>query len=950
MHDRSTKAVLFLAGIVLALGLAALAWTVGGYSSEAQQNGMHNCPQAGRWAISVWGGADGTDTGEALATCGEDAVSAAYYLDPQTGGWLRWFSGRPDISNLTTLNALQGIIALGSPSATPAATTAAPAGQGSIQSCALAGRWAISVWSGQDGVGADQALASCGSGAVSAAYYLDSQTGSWLRWFPERPEISNLTTLNNLQGVIALGSTGFSLAVDKFGDGTITSSPGGIDCGSDCTNQAATFPSGTSVVLTPTADAGSTFSHWSGCDSVSGDSCTLQVDRDKTVFATFAFSEVKIPETTKVLDAATMGYLIRQEGSTYYFGPQAAAVAALQPGDVIVSAVGEGFIRKVTAVNATAEEIAVATTDATLEDAIEQGTIILHQRLTPADVQSAQVLAPGASTSADMTVASLMDFNVDIDAELMPGVKAYGSASLSADLDMAVSFDGWDWGCGCFPVREAKAVLTTQNVDELGLLAEAKFSFSKEKEIASYTFAPIWVTVGPVPVGFFPELSVAVGVEGHAGAKMESKVTLENTYAVGVHYRRGSGWSPVNDYSRDFDFTPPTLTAEAEAKAYVAPQLSVKVYGLVGPYFGLQGFLRLSAQPLQTPWWSLYGGIGASAGFEAEALGVGLGNYSWPIWNKEWLLAQAQPEGTSEERVAFVSDREGNWDWEIYVMNADGTGLTNLTDNPALDFNPVWSPDRTKIAFERFESCDDPDLNTIYIASADGSDERRLTEGWSHLPAWSPDGKRIAFAGNGDLYVINVDGNGQRRLTSGGGLHDYPSWSPDGARIAFVRDGEIYVANAYEGGQEKLTRSPGVYAGDPAWSPDGTKIAFNGWSSGFLSGVYVMNPDGTGQRKLADGPFLAWSPDGAKIAYIMGGDLYVMGSDGSGQRRLVKDASAVYPRGVDPVWATDGSDIFFASRRDGNLEIYVTDIGGSHLANLTKDPAADGLTPAFGCE
>jgi hypothetical protein len=87
---------------------------------------MLNCPQAGKWAISVWEGPDGTDAGQALATCGAGAVSVAYYLDPQTGGWLGWFAGRPEISNLTTLNDLQGVLALGSASAPEVTPTPAP--------------------------------------------------------------------------------------------------------------------------------------------------------------------------------------------------------------------------------------------------------------------------------------------------------------------------------------------------------------------------------------------------------------------------------------------------------------------------------------------------------------------------------------------------------------------------------------------------------------------------------------------------------------------------------------------------------------------------------------------------------------------------------------------------------------------------------------------------------
>jgi hypothetical protein len=871
----------------IALVLLATLWAGGSGLSQAQDGSLHNCPEAGRWAISAWDGGDGTDTGQALATCGNDAVSAAYYLDPQTGGWLRWFPGRPEISNLTMLNNLQGIIALGSPSASAAAATAAPAGSGQLQSCPRAGRWAISVWSGEEAVGIDQALASCGAGAVSAAYYLDSQTGGWLRWFPERPDISNLTTLNNLQGVIALGSAGFSLAVDKFGEGTVTSSPGGIDCGSDCTDQGATFSSGTSVVLTPTADPGSTFSHWTGCDSVSGDSCTVQIDRDKAVFATFAFSEVKIPETTKVLDATTMAYLIEQEGSTYYFSPQAQAVASLQSGDVIVSGVGEGFIRKVTAVNVTAEEIAVSTSDATLEDAIEQGTIILQKHLTPADVQSAEAPPSVAGASADVRAASLMDFNVDIDAELMPGVKAYGTASLSADLEMALSFDGWDWGCMCFPVKEARAVLRSENHNELGLLAETQFSFSKEKEIAKYTFAPIWVTIGPVPVGFFPELSLTVGVEGHAGAKMESKVTLDNTYAVGVRYRRGSGWSPVNDYSRDFAYTLPTLSAEAEAKAYIAPELSVKVYGLVGPYFGLEGYLRLNAQPLETPWWSLYGGIGASAGFQAEALGVGLGNYSWPVWSKEWLLAQASQPSTSETKLIFVRPPSSDWDnlyGVLFMADPDGSGITQLTpDGEQASFVGLRDSGAGPILFYiAKEGTDTYVLRRRELGAGQSADLATVEwfEGSYRAPSGSlsPDGDRVAFEHSEGIDILDVASRERRRLLSndfsGCNPQDRdhwdlsrcfgfsgPQWSPDGglllARKGYYEGAHHVVVDPLAEGEEPALLMPGA---DASWSPTSDAVCHSGFYLD-LTGLYVSRgPDWQPEEVVPVGEHLG--PDG----------------------------------------------------------------------------------------
>ena len=119
MRSARAKAVLLLLGGLVALGLLTLTWAIGPGSSEAQQDAMYNCPQAGKWAISVWSGQDGTDTGEALATCGE-GVDLAYYIDPDTQQWLGYFVGRADISTLPTLSDKQGVIARGSAAATPA--------------------------------------------------------------------------------------------------------------------------------------------------------------------------------------------------------------------------------------------------------------------------------------------------------------------------------------------------------------------------------------------------------------------------------------------------------------------------------------------------------------------------------------------------------------------------------------------------------------------------------------------------------------------------------------------------------------------------------------------------------------------------------------------------------------------------------------------------------------
>jgi len=261
MRHNRMLIVLVASGAIIAL-LAGLVWALGAGPSEAQQGAMHNCPLAGKWAISVWDGDDGTETEQALATCGDDAVEAAYYLDPATQVWLRWFAGHSEVSNLSTVNDIQGVLALGSAQApaTPVAGLPNPAsvycveqgyelnivenadgqvgmcvfadgtqceewsfyrgecGQewatatvsaqqaGTMHNCLNPGKWSIAVWDGDDATNVDQALATCGEDAVSAAYSLDPHTQAWSRWFTGKPDFSTLSTLDNMQGVLALGA------------------------------------------------------------------------------------------------------------------------------------------------------------------------------------------------------------------------------------------------------------------------------------------------------------------------------------------------------------------------------------------------------------------------------------------------------------------------------------------------------------------------------------------------------------------------------------------------------------------------------------------------------------------------------------------------------------------------------------------------------------------------
>ena len=266
------------------------------------------------------------------------------------------------------------------------------------------------------------------------------------------------------------------------------------------------------------------------------------------------------------------------------------------------------------------------------------------------------------------------------------------------------------------------------------------------------------------------------------------------------------------------------------------------------------------------------------------------------LTSEELWLKNALASNTG--RIVFTSLRDGNA--EIYVMDADGGNQENLTNHPADDRQPDWSPHGTKIAFA---SSRDGSPSQIHVMDADGKNVIRLTDGrgGKRDPDWSPDGKKIAFSVDDredHIAVMDADGNNREKLED---QAMGTSWSPDGKQIAFMswRDGhhEIYVIGVGGQARKKVTQDL-VGKWRPSFSPDARRIAYMAEHKGFYH-IYVVDSDGRNLHRLTHNEenhwAPAWSPDGQVIAYYvwdgilegkLHGTIHLMASNGRYIRQL----------------------------------------------------------------
>ena len=338
--------------------------------------------------------------------------------------------------------------------------------------------------------------------------------------------------------------------------------------------------------------------------------------------------DVVISKDAKVINSQTWDKNFQSLDSVNNIITFSKEITSTQPmyvGDILVSSAGEGLLRKVKSVTTVGNSIKVQTETATLTDAIDKGMIDFKQPLTVSQIKSIKYyyggIGPHNGNIGDLKQATQ---SWDINTILYDNDK---NPSTTYDQIKLVGTFNCDWllagriEIGLLDgLKEVKFGFESSENLDLQFIAGMQYGFEKSFKLATVYFTPFVVQVGVVPVVFTPQLDIYAGFDGYANGSITTGINQRVSFNTGMQYLKNQGWSPFTILDKTLNFQPPSLNLNAGASAYIKPEITVKIYSVVGPYANLKLYERLDANILQTPWWKFYAGVKMDAGVKVSIL------------------------------------------------------------------------------------------------------------------------------------------------------------------------------------------------------------------------------------------------------------------------------------------------------------------------------------------
>jgi len=248
----------------------------------------------------------------------------------------------------------------------------------------------------------------------------------------------------------------------------------------------------------------------------------------------------------------------------------------------------------------------------------------------------------------------------------------------------------------------------------------------------------------------------------------------------------------------------------------------------------------------------------------------------------------------------------------------------------AMGYCPVWTPDGGTLVYGSAGR----EEENVWAVDLEDLSARALTAGGGFHPAVSPDGTALAYdsrGATGAVYRRPLGGGEAKRITPNGMTGNFSCWTPDGSRIFFCAEGDIWSVLS-DGGEAVPFRTPGPNDLRPAISPDSRRVAFDSAGSGpdAARDIWILELAGHTYTNLTDAPShdiqASWSPDGSRIAFASDRsgnlDVWIMARDGSDPVQVTRHEG----RDVWPRWSPDGSKIAFGSDRDGAFGIWIVEL------------------------